>query len=262
MLSNSGIHSSRKLALISLSLVLIMSVFALPSMGAMAQDEEPEFTSDFPIEDCRFKTRGVNRYFVLKPGYQLVFEGEEDGAKIHLEITVLNKIEKIDLPEIGTIKTRVVEERETADGQPVETSRNFFAICNKTNDVYYFGEEVDIFDEDGTVSHEGAWRAGEPDEDGLAEPGIVMPGTFLLGSRYYQEIADGVALDRAQNTAMGLEVTVPAGTFTDCVQVIETTPLEPGSESEKTYCPGVGLVKDDTTKLISYGFVNTSSGNE
>jgi hypothetical protein len=239
-----------------------MSVFALPSMGALAQDEDLEFTSDFRIKDCRFKTRGVNPYFVLKPGYQLVFEGEEDGAKIHLEITVLNKIEKIDLPEIGTIKTRVVEERETADGQPVETSRNFFAICNKTNDVYYFGEEVDIFDEDGTVSHEGAWRAGEPDEDGLAEPGIVMPGTFLLGSRYYQEIADGVALDRAEHTAMGLEVTVPAGTFTDCVQVIETTPLEPGSESEKTYCPGVGLVKDDTTELISYGFVNTSSGNE
>ena len=262
MLSNSGIHGSRKFALVSLSLVLIMSVFALPSMGVMAQDEEPEFTSDFRLEDCRFKTRGANPYFILKPGYQLVFEGEEDGQTVHLEITVLRQTETINLPEIGTIKTRVVEERETADGQPVETSRNFFAICNKTNDVYYFGEEVDIFNEDGTVSHEGAWRAGQRDENGLAEPGIVMPGTFLLGSRYYQEIADGIALDRAENTAMGLEVTVPAGTFTGCVQVIETTPLEPGSESEKTYCPGVGLVKDDTTELISYGFVNANSADE
>ncbi len=261
MRSDNGIHRPRKLAPVSLSLILIMSVFALPSMGAMAQDEEPEFTSDFRLQDCRFKSRGVNPFFILKPGYQLVFEGEEDGQTVHLEITVLKQTETINLPEIGTIKTRVVEERETADGQPVETSRNFFAICNKTNDVYYFGEEVDIFNEDGTVSHEGAWRAGEPDENGLAEPGIVMPGTFLLGSRYYQEIADGIALDRAEHTAMGLEVTVPAGTFTDCVQVIETTPLEPGAESEKTYCPEVGLVKDDTTELISYGFVNSTSGD-
>ena len=261
MLSNSGNPSSRKLALVSLSLILMMSVFVWPSMGALAQDEDPEFTKDFRLQDCRFKTRGMNPYFILKPGYQLVFEGEEDGHTVHLEITVLRQTETIDLPEIGKIKTRVVEERETADGQPVETSRNFFAICNKTNDVYFLGEEVDIFNEDGTVSHEGAWRAGEPDEDGLAEPGIVMPGTFLLGSRYYQEIADGIALDRAEHVAMGLKVTVPAGTFTDCVQVIETTPLEPGSESEKTYCPEVGLVKDGTVELISYGFVNTNSGD-
>lgn len=258
MKSESGIHSSRNLVLVSLVLVLILTVFGLPATSAGAQDEEPQFTKDFRLEDCTFKPRGENPYFILKPGYQSVFEGEEDGAVIRIVITVLNKTETVNLPDIGKVKTRVVEERETADGEPVETSRNFFAICNKTNDVYYFGEEVDIFNEDGTVSHEGAWRAGEPDEEGLAEPGIIMPGTFLLGSRYYQEVADGIALDRAENTAMGLEVTVPAGTFTDCVQVTETTPLEPGSESEKIYCPGVGLVSDDPVELVSYGFVDSA----
>lgn len=262
MLSNRGISGSKKFALVSYSLMLIMAVFASPSMGAMAQDEEPEFTSDFRLEDCRFKARGTNPYFILQPGYQLVLEGEEDGELVHLEITVLRKTETISVPEIGDVKTRVVEERESADGTPVETSRNFFATCNPTNDVYYFGEEVDIFEEDGTVSHDGAWRAGQPDEDGLAEPGLMMPGTFLLGSRYYQEIADGIALDRAEHTAMGLEVTVPAGTFTDCVQVIETTPLEPGAQSEKIYCPGVGLVKDGTVELVSYGYKNPGANDE
>jgi hypothetical protein len=152
-----------------------------------------------------------------------------------------------------SIETRVVEEVETADGEPVETSRNFFAICDKTNDVFYFGEEVDIFEPDGTVSHEGAWRAGEPDEDGLAEPGIIMPGTFLLGSRYYQEIADGIALDRAEHVEMGLEITTGAGEFSECVRVVETTPLEPG-KSEKIYCPEVGLVVDSVVELVDYGF--------
>lgn len=262
MFSNRGLPGSRKLTLVSFSLMLIMAVFAAPSVGAVAQESEPEFTSDFRLEDCRFRPRGTNPYFILKPGYQLVLEGEEDGALIHLEITVLNKTESINVPEIGEVKTRVVEERESADGTPVETSRNFFATCNPTNDVYYFGEEVDIFEEDGTVSHDGAWVAGQPDEDGLAEPGLMMPGTFLLGSRYYQEIADGIALDRAEHIAMGLEVTVPAGTFTDCVEVVETTPLEPGAQSDKIYCPGVGLVKDGPVELVSYGEKNASSPDE
>jgi hypothetical protein len=245
----------RKLFLAAMCLVLVMAGFALPSRGANAQDEEPEFTSDFRLEDCEFKTKGENPYFILKPGYQLVLEGEEEGETLRVEITVLDETEAIDVPKIGEVKTRVVQEVETADGELTEISRNFYAICDQTNDVYYFGEEVDIYNEDGTITHEGAWRAGEPDEDGVAEPGIIMPGTFLLGSRYYQELAEGIGLDRAEHTAMGLEVTVPAGTFTDCVQVIETTPLEPGSESEKIYCPDVGLVIDNVVELVEYGFV-------
>lgn len=106
--------------------------------------------------------------------------------------------------------------------------------------------------EGGTVSHECAWRAGEPDEDGLAEPGIIMPGTFLLGSRYYQELADGIALDRAEHAEMGLKITTPAGEFTDCVRIIGTTPLELG-ESEKIYCPDVGLVTDGAVEPVKSG---------
>jgi len=257
MKSNRGILGLRNLALISLFLVVMLVAFALPTLGAGAQNEEPEFTTDFRLEDCNgFKARGVNPFFILKPGYQLVFEGEEEGALVHLEITVLHKTKTIDVPELGEVRTRIVEEVETADGELVEISRNFFAICRRTGDVVYFGEEVDIYEGGQIVSHEGAWLAGQPDENGLAEPGLIMPGTFLLGSRYYQEIAEGIAQDRAEHTAMGLEITVPAGTFTDCVEVTETTPLEPGAESVKIYCPQVGLVSDDPVELVSYGFVH------
>jgi hypothetical protein len=37
----------------------------------------------------------------------------------------------------------------------------------------------------------------------------------------------------------------------DCVQVRETTVLEPGSVSTKVYCPGKGLVRDDELELIA-----------
>ena len=46
---------------------------------------------------------------------------------------------------------------------------------------------------------------GDAGIDG-AKPGIVMPGSFLLGSRYYQEIAPDVAMDRAENIGVGLTV--------------------------------------------------------
>jgi len=44
-------------------------------------------------------------------------------------------------------------------------------------------------------------------------------------------------------------VTTPAGTFHDCVEVTETSPLEPGHESLKRYCPGIGLVQDNDAML-------------
>ena len=103
------------------------------------------------------------------------------------------------------------------------------------------------------VGHEGAWRAGD---DGARE-GVIMPGHFLLGSRYFQEIAVGVALDRGENAAMGLDVEVPyAGgtTFEDCVRVFETSGLNSSDRSVKEYCPGVGLTFDDGIELTDKNY--------
>jgi len=237
----------------ALPLVAAVSLLLALPAPAPAQDEEEEFTTDFFIEDCSFSSRGRdNRFFSLEPGDQLVLEGEDDGEEAQVIITVLQGTETIDfVTERGkrmAVRARVVEERESVDGELEEVSRNWFARCRETNDVFYFGEEVDLFEDGEIVGTEGEWRAGE---DG-AQPGIIMPGTFLLGARYFQEIAPDVALDRAENTEMDLRVDVPAGIFRRCVQVIETTPLEPDDESEKLYCPGVGLVFDDGVELVEH----------
>jgi hypothetical protein len=221
-----------------------LGALLLLPLGAAAE----EFTSNFRIQDCEFLARGANPHFILAPERQLAYEGED----AELFITVLEATRRIRLPiggRLRTIRTAVVEEREFEDGEIKEISRNFFAICKKTNDVYYFGEEVDIYENGEVVSHDGAWLAGENG----AQPGIVMPGSFLLGSRYYQEVAPGVALDRAEHTAEGLVVETGAGEFHDCVEVTETTPLEPGAESTKVYCPGVGLVIDNDLSLVEIG---------
>jgi hypothetical protein len=113
------------------------------------------------------------------------------------------------------------------------------------------GEDVDIYANGKVVSHEGAWLSGRQG----ALPGIVMPeDAFIVGSRYYQEVAPGVALDRAEHKRSGFAVQVPAGRFDNCVSVEETTPLQPDDVSQKVYCRGVGLVKDDDLELTAlYG---------
>lgn len=61
-----------------------------------------------------------------------------------------------------------------------------------------------------------------------------------------------VAADRAEHVGMGLDVDAAGTTFHDCVAVTETSPLEPGHESAKTYCPGVGLVRDNEAELTEF----------
>lgn len=233
--------------------VFAAALFAsLIPLAAWSQ-EEP-FTTDFRIEDCELEADGRNAWFSLIPGDRLVLSGEDGGGtELVVQITVLQQKRTVRFrTESGKemrVKTRIVEERETEDGELVEVSRNYFAICDQTGDVFYFGEAVDDYEDGEIVGHDGAWLAGV----GGAQPGILMPGRFLLGARYYQEIAPGVALDRGENTAMGLTIATPAGTFHDCVEVIETSPLDgPGHESLKRYCPGIGLVQDGDILLEEY----------
>ena len=225
------------------------------SSGVVANEAEKEFTDEFPLEDCSFAPWGGNAFFRLRPGRQLYLSNQQCVAASdcheleELWITVLKDTRTVVLIDDGRkrrIRTRVVEEMETVDGELVEISRNFFATCRPANDVYYFGEDVDIYEDGEIVSHEGQWLAGR----NKAQPGLIMPDSgFLLGARYFQEIAPGLALDRAEHVAFDLEVQTPAGAFDDCIQVSETTPLEPGSESIKFYCAHVGLVADDDLVL-------------
>ena len=106
---------------------------------------------EFAIKSCNPLPTGRNEYFVLEPGFQLVLE----GGDTRLQITVLDQTRTVD-----GVATRVVEEREWKDGKLYEVSRNYFAMCQQTKDVFYFGEEVDYYENGKVVKHDGSWLAG------------------------------------------------------------------------------------------------------
>lgn len=237
-----AIHFGAKaIALLSV-MALVCSLSLGGSVWAASKKQKKVFTTDFRIEDCTFSNTGRNAYFSLNIGDFLQLT---DGQVV-LEIRVLNETRVIDFVTAKgvplSVTTRVVEELETENGSLIERSRNFFALCLETHDIFYFGE--DVF----PVEIGGAWLAGLLG----AQPGVIMPGTFLLGARYFQEVAPDVAEDRAEHVAMGLQISTDAGDFEDCVEVLETTPLERRSKSIKRYCPGVGLVFDDGAELVDF----------
>ena len=214
--------------------------------ATVATTAEKKFASNFIVPASEWSSMCSNAYFILEPGYTLEFDANENGKKVHLVIAVLNETVKI-----GGVETRVVEERETTDGQLSELARNFFAASTKTKDIYYFGEDVDTYENGKLAGHGGSWRAGV----NLAKYGLMMPGTPSVGMRYYQEVAGKVARDRAEIVSLTESIVVPAGKFTNCLKTEETTPLEKGAPAYKFYAPGVGLIKDGAMELIRNGSV-------
>jgi hypothetical protein len=224
--------------------------------GAPESDfgDDPSWKQEFGVSNCELAPTGRNQFFILEPGFQLILEGGSEKV----QITVLDDTKNISgvLDETGkvtSITTRVVEEREWTDGEIIEVSRNFFAICPSTNDVFYFGEEVDDYEDGKVVSHGGAWLAGENG----AKAGLIMSGDPTLGMKYYQEIAPDVALDRAEVVSLDETIETPAGSFSNSLMTQEGTALNPDEKEFKTYVPGIGLSQEESLLLTSYGFNGT-----
>ncbi|HVE43203.1 MAG TPA: hypothetical protein VNM14_25230 [Planctomycetota bacterium] len=222
--------------------ILLLAMAAALAAAPQDKAQDRPFTDSFLVDEKDFVTTGRNPYFILEPGYQLVLENKK--KKEVLVITVLEETKKI-----GGIETRVIEEHESVDGKPVEISRNFFAICKRSNSVYYFGEEVDEYKDGKVAGHPGAWLHG----DKGAHYGLMMPGLPLVGARYYQEVAPKVAMDRAEILSVSDTFECPAGKFEKVLTTEETTPLEPAERAHKKYAPGVGLLSDGDMTLVKYG---------
>jgi hypothetical protein len=226
----------------TLQMVLVAGFLASTAAYGQGKPKISSWQDKFDLSSCNLLTTGKNEYFILEPGFQLVLE----GGDTKLQITVLDETKVID-----GVSTRVVEEREWKSGQLYEVSKNYFAMCEQTKDVFYFGEDVDFYEGGKVIKHDGSWHAGVKGN----RAGLIMPGTPQLRMKYYQEVAPGVAMDRAEIVSLSETCKTPAGAFSRCMKVKEGSALEPVTEY-KYYAPGIGLVRDEDLRLIKHGFIN------
>src|SRR5436189_2282 len=95
-------------------ILLLSGIFTLAS-----QTSRDDWQKDFPVDRKNLGTTGSNPYFNLTPGYQLSYAHGKDTDTL----TVLKETKLVD-----GVETRVVEDRETKNGQLIELTRDYFAI--------------------------------------------------------------------------------------------------------------------------------------
>jgi hypothetical protein len=212
----------------------------LAGAGVLAPQSSKDYQAAFGVDKKTLGVKGSNAYFNLTPGYRLSYK---DGNNTDT-LTVLNETKVID-----GVETRVIEDREMKNGALVELTRDYYAIDSVTNDVYYFGEDVDVYKSGKVAGHEGSWLSGVKG----AKFGLMMPGSPKQGQKFYQEQAPAVGMDRAEILSIDEKVTTPAGTFEHCLHVVETSALEKGLHDHKWYAGGIGPVKDGKLVLMEYG---------
>jgi hypothetical protein len=182
----------------------------------------------------------TNPYFPISLFTIKIFEGREEGDD-GIERTRIESRTLTQTRVVMGITVTVLQESEYVDGEIVEVAHDFFAQHRRTGDVYYFGEDVDNYRNGRIANHNGAWVAGV----GRNEPGIIMLAQPRVGQTYQQEFAPGEAEDRGTVMALDETVKVPAGEFSGCVKIKDTTPLEPDVEEFKWFCPGIGMVREE-----------------
>jgi hypothetical protein len=205
-----------------------------------AQSGEGMWQNDFGVATCDVKASGRNDYFVLEPGWQLVYQ---EGTT-RMEITVLNETRTV-----AGHTVRVVEEREWSKGQLQEVARNYYGFCAQTRDVLHFGEDVEVFKNGKSTGTAGTWLAGVKDN----KPGLLMPGTPKLNMKYYEEIAPGVTLNRGEIVSMNETCRTPAGTFANCLKVKVTSGMDRKKLEYKYFAPSIGMVQVDNMRLVRHG---------
>lgn len=168
-----------------------------------------------------------------------VFEGEEvdseTGETVELRV---ESVVRDETARVAGVEVTVVDVSDFEDGELVEQTEDYYAQ-HRSGDVYYLGERVDEYEDGEVAGHGGQWLAGEGD----ARAGLFMPATPKVGDEFEQERAPGLAEDRSTVVATGVTVTVPAGTFDDCIETEDLDPVDDVTE-HKFYCSGVGLVRE------------------
>ena len=202
--------------------------------GTLGPPTDPDY--DPMIDPADFGGPVDNPLFPLVPGTTRHYEGETEDGLESVDETVTNDVKSI----LG-IEAVVVHVLEYVDGELSEETFDWYAQDDEGN-VWYLGEDSREIEDGEIVSTDGSWEAGV---DG-ALPGIIMQAAPQIGQRYYQEFYLGEAEDEATVLSLNASVAVPFGEFAGCLQTEDVTRLEPDEIEHKFYCPGVGLVLEES----------------
>jgi hypothetical protein len=197
-----------------------------------ACDRLGEAPYDPVINHSNFVARIDNPYFPLIPGTTFIYEGHTAQGFEHDEFAVTHNRRVI----LG-VSCVEVRDTVTVDVELAEDTLDWFAQDTEGN-VWYFGENTHELEDGLITTIDGTFMAGVNGD----KPGIIMKAHPAIGDFYRQEFSLANAEDFAKTVSLTASVTVPAGSFHNCLKSQETTPLEADLLEYKFYAPGVGNV--------------------
>lgn len=181
-------------------------------------------------------TKVTNAYLPLSALNEDLLQGTEAGEALHVQRTRRPET-KTFMIDGQRVPALIIEDRDSVAGGLREVSLDYFAQADD-GAVYYLGEDVDVYQNGLVVSHEGAWLFGV----NTTALGVLVSGQPQVGDKYRSEDAPGVTREDDEIVGISETVTVPAGTYSNCLKVKET--LDTGEIEYKYYAPNVGVVKE------------------
>ena len=179
----------------------------------------------------------TNPYLPLAYLKQDIIEGSEGGMKTRVERTAMPGKHKTFVVNGQTIEAAVYEDRAFVNGELEEIATDYFAQ-DDDGTVYYLGEDVDEYANGKVINHDGAWLLGKDTQ----KPGVLMLAHPKVGDVFKSEDVSKEINETDEVVSVSETVTVPAGTFANCVKVKEN--LADGTTEYKYYASGVGVVRE------------------
>ena len=187
---------------------------------------------DPQINPANFTNKIDNPYLPLVPGTTFIYNtATPDGLEVdNFEVTSNTVV-------IMGVTCLEVHDTVTLDSVLTEDTLDWFAQ-DADGTVWYFGENAKQLSGGLIVGVAGSWTGGVNG----AKPGIVMEANRKVGDIYRQEFAPGTSEDFGSVLSLNKTVTVPAGTYQNCVQTFDGSTLEPTTPEQKYYAQGVGNI--------------------
>jgi hypothetical protein len=208
-----------------------------------------------------------NPYVSVEAGRTLLLQGGEDfEERVVIHVTdQTREIRGIDCRIVWDVVLLREEDEDSGEisWNPVEVTQDWFAQ-SENGDVYYCGEAVMDFSEDGIVNAiDGSFEAGV----GYARGGFLTKANPVPWDVHRQEMDLGNAEDIVKYLASDATPDEENEKFPcdpGCLKTLDFSPLDPAGSEHKFYLSGVGFVfalkfedgeqVDEREELVCAGF--------
>ena len=216
------------------------------STTATASEKDKHYV-DLETPTFSDPTNITNPLFPISELDQVIQLGDEAGTRLRFEITRLPETKTIewDGQSVETVQSQFVA---YGDGRVLEVATDYFAQADD-GAVWYFGEQVDNYEDGVIANNDGTWLAGK---DG--PPGMIMPADPQVGDVYRPENVPDVVFEEV--TVLETDQTVPGPRGEVAGAIVIQERLMDGVLEGKTFAPAYGefqAIVESEQELVEMG---------